>query len=424
MTGVSGPRGSNPLERRAHYGAKLAPFVALRSRPRMRFRVRGARSDPARRGCRSLSFRGRRAPASPARPAGRRRRGGGASRTSDAACAARAGERCPTTRRVAPDDAPEALAGEAARAARGERRASSRRRRGASLRADVAQVAGRVAQRDLADGDEPLLAALSAGANEAPLHVEVRRGEARRARSRVARTRTSRGASPRAAPRGRCVDVRAPPGGARPPRTRGRAAACARAWGGRRAPWVLGDGALAHEEPEEAAQGRELPRARAGAEAALDVLHHERPRWPRRRSRRVGLLSDVGGQRAEVARVGLEGVARERTLHAKMVEVGVDPAGQVARRRRVGRRRVAMGEDSRRQPAVRTMAASRARGSSWRMRASPTRAASARSRARSATSAPLRSPERCTATTPGGMAARTRARPRRRPSRAYRGRAR
>ncbi len=45
----------------------------------------------------------------------------------------------------------------------------------------------------------------------------------------------------------------------------------------------------------------------------------------------LDLLPDVGGEGVQVARVGLQGVARERALDAEVVEVRVDPAGQVHR---------------------------------------------------------------------------------------------
>jgi hypothetical protein len=92
---------------------------------------------------------------------------------------------------------------------------------------------------------------------------------------------------------------------------------------------VAFDDALTHEELEEPADRRQLPQARSNAEAPACVCREE--------LRHVA-LGHVLGARAvpqrrrelvQVTRIGLERVARHATLDAKVVEVGVDAAGEV-----------------------------------------------------------------------------------------------
>src|SRR5262249_41265417 len=89
------------------------------------------------------------------------------------------------------------------------------------------------------------------------------------------------------------------------------------------------DGALAHQEAEEAAERRELARARSRAEAGAYVRDEElgevlRPDLPR-----IGDVAEARSEAVQVARVRLERVPREGALDAQMIEERVDPAREL-----------------------------------------------------------------------------------------------
>jgi hypothetical protein len=92
------------------------------------------------------------------------------------------------------------------------------------------------------------------------------------------------------------------------------------------------DRAFLDEEPEKAPQARELPRARARAEAALDVVDEEARDFFGGDVARGGPVGQVRREAPEIARVRVERVLGQPALDAQVIEIGVDPAVQVQAR--------------------------------------------------------------------------------------------
>jgi hypothetical protein len=231
----------------------------------------------------------------------------------------------PCRHRVAPDHSPEALARETPGPTRGDEERSIVR--AGVLRAHVSQVPCGMLERDFSYRHEALLSTLSARRDDSALQIEV--GETQRAKFAHAQTGRVHDVEHR---RMKDSAVR------RDVRSREEALDLFERQDPRQFSSDLGtveesgrvfcQDSFPNEELEKSTKGRELARARPGAESASNVPHHKRGDCVGHELARIAVIPNMSDKGLKITRICLECVARKRALHAKMVEIRVDPASQ------------------------------------------------------------------------------------------------